>query len=59
MACLSTPSMPGVPAPLDASVIRAASAKRDELRRDGRGQEVDETIKRARNAQAEILSGSR
>ena len=29
MACLSTPSMPGVPAPPDASVIRAASASHD------------------------------
>ena len=29
MACLSTPSMPGVPALLDASVIRAASANHD------------------------------
>ena len=36
-----------------------ATLKRDELVRDGRGQEVDEAIQLARNAQSKILSGSR
>ena len=35
-----------------------ATLKRNELVRDGRGQEVDEAINLARNAQSKILSGT-
>ena len=34
-----------------------ATLKRDELLRDGRGEEVEEAIKLARSAQSSILSG--
>lgn len=36
-----------------------SSVKRDEMLRDGRGDEIDATIKQGRLAQAEIMRGHR